>query len=139
MPHEKVNRKIAFVAPHIYLEESFTLKEMVNFHFRFQKMNIASEHLFIEALNLVEHQDKLISKFSSGMMQRLKLGLAIYSQIQILLLDEPTSYLDEKNIQWYKNTLLNNQGDKLLIIASNQKQDYDFLNATEVHLPDFKK
>ncbi|MCO5247771.1 MAG: ATP-binding cassette domain-containing protein [Chitinophagales bacterium] len=139
IPIEKVNREIAFVAPHVHLVEDFTLKEMVGFHFKFQKMNLKSESLFIEKLNFIGHENKLISKFSSGMMQRLKLGLALYSRVQVILLDEPTSYLDEKNIQWYKETLCNNFENKLLIIATNQKEDFDFLNAEEVHIPDFKK
>ncbi|HUH72787.1 MAG TPA: ABC transporter ATP-binding protein [Chitinophagales bacterium] len=133
----EIAKEVAYVAPYIQLIEDFTLQEIVEFHFQFKKMYVTQDEL-MEIMDLKVHQNKSIRHFSSGMMQRLKLSLAILSQTQILLLDEPTSYLDEKAILWYKNLLQDYIFDRLVILGSNQKHEYTFVEGGEIHLPDFK-
>lgn len=133
----EIAHEVSFAAPYVHLIEDFTLKEMIDFHFKFKEMKVASKDEFMDILGLQAHTDKIISKFSSGMMQRLKLSLAILSETSILLLDEPTSYLDENAIQWYKNLLAQYQHDRLLIIGSNQKHEYASVNGI-LNVPDFK-
>jgi ABC-type multidrug transport system ATPase subunit len=60
------------------------------------------------------------------MKQRLKLGLAFYTDTPLLLLDEPTSNLDAQNIAWYKDEISKQLGKRLLIVASNQPEEYEF-------------
>ena len=72
--------------------------------------------------------DKQIGNFSSGMKQRLKLGLAIFSNASVTILDEPTSNMDEKGLAWYMEQVSEILGSRLLIIASNQKNEYKFVN-----------
>ena len=81
---------------------------------------------FIDLLNLTTHRNKQIKYFSSGMKQRLKLGLAFHSEAEILLLDEPTSNLDKQGVNWYLQQIEKHTADKLLIICSNQPQEYEF-------------
>ena len=52
----------------------------------------------IELVGLKAAADKQIRYFSSGMKQRLKLALAIFSDTPILLLDEPCSDLERTTI-----------------------------------------
>ncbi|MCO5229739.1 MAG: ABC transporter ATP-binding protein [Chitinophagales bacterium] len=133
----EIAQHLSYAAPYISLIEEFTLKEILDFHFQFKKMCVSRED-FLEILGLRAHLDKSISHFSSGMMQRLKLSLAILSQSQILLLDEPTSYLDENAIRWYKQLLSENIDGRLVILGSNQLQEYTFVTGGILHLPDFK-
>jgi ABC-type multidrug transport system ATPase subunit len=56
------------------------------------------------------------------MKQKVKLSLAMASERPILLLDEPTSNLDEKAKYWFKEKLKDHQG-KLIIIASNEQEE----------------
>lgn len=128
---------VTYAAPYIHLIDDFTLQEMLEFHFRFKEMLVSKEK-FMEILALEAHKDKTISNFSSGMMQRLKLSLAILTKSDILLLDEPTSYLDEHATQWYRNLLAENLDDRLVIIGSNQKHEYSFITGGVLHVPDFK-
>jgi len=130
--------EIAFTAPYIHLIEDFTLQEMLEFHFKFKKMRVQSIDELMNIIGLEEHRDKYLSNFSSGMMQRLKLSLAVLSDTQALLLDEPTAYLDENAIQWYKDLLLNHMKGRLLIIGSNQTHEYSFIESSILHVPDFK-
>jgi len=42
----------------------------------------------------------------------------------VLFLDEPTSNLDQKSIDWYWKNLTHLIGKNLIIIASNQEMEY---------------
>lgn len=133
----QIAENVAYAAPYIHLIDDFTLQEMLEFHFRFKKMAVSQDE-FMTILGLTAHKNKPVSKFSSGMMQRLKLSLAILTKSDILLLDEPTSYLDEHAIQWYRNLLSENIQDRLIIIGSNQRHEYAFVTGGVLHVPDFK-
>jgi ABC-type multidrug transport system ATPase subunit len=73
---------------------------------------------------LEEAKDKFISNFSSGMKQRLKLALAFYTDTPALFLDEPGTNLDSQAFAWYQNNLKNSIGQRLIVIASNQPDEY---------------
>jgi len=116
---------IAWAAPYTELIEEFTLLEQLKFHQAFKSFDIEVEEI-IEKLDFSNTKSKTIRFFSSGMKQKLKLALAIYSDAKIVFLDEPTSNLDKQNSEWYLqeiNTILNK---KVLIIASNQESEYHF-------------
>lgn len=57
----------------------------------------------IEAMGLVEHADRSIGELSGGQLQRALLGRAIISDPDVLVLDEPLSYIDKRfESQLYK-------------------------------------
>lgn len=120
-----VYKYISIAAPYISLLEEYTLMEMLKFHFSFSKIieNQTIDSL-IAFVYLENSKQKQIRNFSSGMKQRLKLGLAIFTEKPILLLDEPTVNLDAVGIQWYLEKLLPICQQKLSIICSNQTQEY---------------
>ncbi|KOY84874.1 ABC transporter ATP-binding protein [bacterium 336/3] len=122
---ENFYRYIAWVSPYLELIEEMTLIEIVQFHQQFQNLEKNTE-MFIKALRLEKATHKYIKNFSSGMKQRVKLGLAMYSETPVLFLDEPTSNLDEENINWYKQEISKQLSKKLIIVASNQVEEYDF-------------
>lgn len=119
---------LAWASPYLELIEEMTLTEHINFHFTMKPRMplIASTKQLIEILRLEKSAHKLIKNFSSGMKQRLKLGLAFYTNTPLLMLDEPTSNLDAQNIAWYKEEVHKQMGKRLLLIASNQPEEYDF-------------
>ena len=121
---DDIYKQVSFAAPYIDLIEEFTLQEAIEFHQKFKsfRSNITTVE-FLEILQLQHAASKEIRFFSSGMKQRLKLGLAICSDTTILLLDEPTSNLDEKSIDWYQQLLNRFAGNRLILIASNEKRD----------------
>jgi len=126
------------ITPYLEIMEEFTLKEFLSFHFKFKQLKAGySLNDFIERVYLEKDVDKLISNFSSGMKQRLKLGLAFFSESPIAFLDEPTSNLDERGVNWYLENVKAILGHKLVLISSNQKYEYDFCTEL-VHIPDFK-
>lgn len=125
--------------PYLELIEEFTLKEFLNFHFKFKKLKVGlTFNDFVELVYLPNHKEKQIKHFSSGMKQRLKLGLCFFSQSEVCLLDEPTTNLDEAGIEWYRKSVQNILDDKLVLISSNQKHEFDFCT-DNLHIPDFKR
>lgn len=131
-------RFVSIAAPYLELIEDFSLAELLRFHFSFKRVsaNRPLEEL-AERMYLYQAWNKPIKHFSSGMKQRLRLGLAFYTDTPILLLDEPTSNLDEQGQQWYKQEILSVLPAKLVLIASNQPTEYHFCS-NRLNLTDWK-
>ncbi len=139
VPAEEIYKQISIATPYMDLIEEFTLPEMIQFHFRFKESrNKMSTGELIQAFELTHAQNKLISNFSSGMKQRLKLGLAFYSNTETVFLDEPTTNLDKKSIEWYQQQRDALPGDVMLIIASNQEHEYPS-NSEKIDILRYKK
>ncbi|WP_323757396.1 ABC transporter ATP-binding protein [Roseivirga sp.] len=135
---EDFYKHLDIVTPYLELIEEFTLDEFLKFHFQFKQLSEGvSIDDFIQHVYLEKDRDKQLQNFSSGMKQRLKLGLAFYSQSPICFLDEPTSNLDAQGIAWYLTHVKKALDKKLVIISSNQKYEYDFCDKV-VSIPDFK-
>ena len=126
IPSDDFYKYLSIATPYQELIEEFTLEEMVNFHLKFRKFNSITPTEFYEKVLLNTSIKKEIRYFSSGMKQRVKLGLAMYSDSPVLLLDEPTSNLDNQGTEWYLNEIQNHLQDRIVIICSNQKYEYDF-------------
>ncbi len=125
IPIEEVFNSIAIATPYMELIEEFTLSEMLAFHFKFKKVrhgNSVSD--LFDLLELSHAKNKPLYQFSSGMKQRLKLGLAFYSDVNCIFLDEPTTNLDNTSTQWYFNNLMALPQEILVIIASNNEHEY---------------
>lgn len=130
---------ISLSAPYIDVIEEFTLLEMIDAHFSLKKAipNIEKNRL-PELFELEQHRNKRISAFSSGMKQRLKLGLAICSDVPILLLDEPLSNLDAKASAWYQSMIENYANQKSVIVCSNAfEAEYAFCSK-QILIEDYK-
>lgn len=137
-PVEEIYKSISLAAPYLELVETFTLKEIISFHFKFK--NFASgldAQKLISILGLEKSANKEIKYFSSGMKQRTKLALACCSDSPILFLDEPTSNLDVQGINWYRELIEKFTKNRLTIIGSNQIQEYEFCNET-IQISDYK-
>ncbi len=109
------------------LIEEFSLSEAIHFHLQFKPLaNGLSSAKLIEILGLQKSSSKQIRFFSSGMKQRLRLALAICSESDILLLDEPGSNLDAQGMDWYHSLIAEFGSSRLIIVASNIAADYSF-------------
>lgn len=121
-----IYKHLTITAPYLDLPEELTLKELLSFHFRLKPLRGNSS--FDELVNkagLSKAINKQIRHFSSGMKQRIKLLLVLYTDVPLIFLDEPTSNLDQEGIDWYKNELEKLPKDRLVIIFSNQAYEYE--------------
>ena len=135
---EKVYASISIAAPYLELVEEMTLAEFLQFHSGLKSWlpGIDSKKI-ISILNLEEAAQKQVRYFSSGMKQRVKLAQAIFSDVPVVLLDEPCTNLDEDGIDLYRDLVNNYCADRLLIVSSNDVQEYDFCDE-RIDIRDYK-
>jgi len=120
-------RQVAIAAPYLELIEELTLSEMLTFHRQFKPFKAdLSNNEAADRMRLSHAMDKEIKFFSSGMKQRVKLGLAFFSDVPLIILDEPTSNLDQQGAAWYHEQVQMLQAHQLLLIGSNDPAEYDF-------------
>ncbi len=126
---EKIFKKISFAAPYLDLVEEMTLNEFLNFHKKMKGLlpSIDTKQI-IFLLHLEKSTHKQLRYFSSGMKQRVKLAQAIFSDVPVVLLDEPATNLDEDGILLYHSLIRNYYNNRLIIISSNDKKEYEFCN-----------
>ena len=127
----------SFCAPYTDLPEEFTLTEVLQWYFAFKPLlKLTNTKELIEIGKFERDLNKPISQFSSGMKQRLKLLLALYTDSPLMLLDEPTANLDETNTEWYLQTIRHVINLKTIIIASNNAHEYSFCTK-KIQLADY--
>ena len=116
-------------APYLELIEDLTLAESFKYHFGLKRP--LDEHSSLDIINelgLNSKKDIQLKYYSSGMKQRVKLALALFSDVPVVFLDEPTTNLDDKTKDWYLKTLEKVMKDRLFIIASNDDFDISLCN-----------
>ena len=106
----------------------FGLMETLEFHARFCPFpKDYDQNDWLQKAGLTAHKDKRLSTFSSGMLQRVRLLMAIANKRPIVLLDEPLSNLDSDGVQFYKELIHAFALSKTIIVGSNYQEDeYDF-------------
>ncbi|MBX2970194.1 MAG: ABC transporter ATP-binding protein [Cyclobacteriaceae bacterium] len=135
---ESMYKQVSIATPYMELIDEFTLYEQVVFHFKSRPvLNHHSPQEIIEIMYLEQAKNKYISNFSSGMKQRLKLGLAFLTDTPALFLDEPGTNLDRQAFDWFAQQMQKNCTNRLVCIASNQPEEYPN-DAEIINLSDYK-
>lgn len=139
IPQETVYKQVSMCAPYLGIYEQFSLNELIHFHFKFKNtVNGVDKSAVPEMLNLSKHAEKQIEKFSSGMKQRVKLGLAVLSASPLLLLDEPFSNMDEANQNMMSDLIREHGANRLTIICTNHQSNELKLCNRQINIEDYK-
>ncbi|HNW98190.1 MAG TPA: ATP-binding cassette domain-containing protein [Bacteroidales bacterium] len=136
---EDVFQHICICSSYIEFIEEYSLLENIRFHFSFKKpLDNFSESDIVKIIGIKNSENKIYHDFSSGMKQRVKLALAILSDVSFVLLDEPCTNLDAEGILWYQQMIEKYSGNKIIIVGSNeQKHEYSFCKS-KLNLADYK-
>lgn len=120
---EQLYKKVSLCAPYLDLIEELNLEELLLF---VEKFKAFQEGYSVERImNMFPFKkDKWIKDYSSGMKQRVKLAIALFSDAELCLLDEPSTNLDEEGMSWLQEQLERIPSKKTLIIASNLEREY---------------
>jgi putative ABC transport system ATP-binding protein len=117
-------KKIGLIFQQFYLIPNYTALE--NVMFPMQINNIGNEKkkagAILSDIGLAERKNNLPSELSGGEQQRVAIARAISFKPEIILADEPTGNLDEKNTELVSNLLLNYSKKKkigLIIVTHN--------------------
>ncbi len=125
---EQLHNYIGFVSPYLVLYEEFSTYENLNLFAEIRGVKFDKERVdyLLNKFLLFKRKDDLLKTYSSGMKQRVKFIFALMHSPNLLILDEPTSNLDDEG----KNSvyeLVKEEGEKnIVLIASNEKHDLEF-------------
>ncbi len=136
---EKLHDYIGFVAPYLFLYDEFTADENL-FHFsniRGIKYDKERAHFLFSKLNLFDRKDDIVRGYSSGMKQRLKFIFALLHKPRCIILDEPTSNLDNDGKDRVYELIREEAKSNLVIIASNEESDLKLCKET-INIENYK-
>ena len=131
VPYESMYQHISWAGPHTALYPDLTLTEHLSLHFSFKKSLLPIPDI-IEKLHLSQDAHKKLRFYSSGMLQRAKIGIALFSESDILILDEPTANMDEANAAYMLQLIAEHKGDRIYLLASNLEREYIGMNQLKV-------
>lgn len=116
---------IKMVSPEMALYEMLTGYENLKLFSKLAgiRLSRAEADELLETVGLSGRGSDLVAGYSSGMKQRLKYAVALLGDPEILLLDEPTSNLDEGGKKIVAEIMAKQRAEKILIIATNETED----------------
>jgi ABC-type multidrug transport system ATPase subunit len=129
VPSDQAFRHLSLAAPYLEVIEEMTLTEFLHFHAAFKPLGCTVKEA-IARIGLETAAQKQIRFYSSGMKQRVRLAQAFFSDTPVVLLDEPCTNLDVDGIGLYRQLIREHTPGRLLIISSNDVQEYDFCEET---------
>lgn len=136
---EQLHNHIGFVSPYLMLYDEFTAQENLE-HFSRIRGTVYDKKRGEELLarfDIFNRRNDYVKTYSSGMKQRLKFVFAFLHNPELLILDEPTSNLDNSGKEAVYNIVKDETAGKVIIIASNE--DADLSKCGEViYLENFK-
>ena len=138
---DDIYKHLSFCAPYLELIEDYTIIEMIKFHGQFKKyLNDFTNKNIIDLTEFDEAtRNRKIKDYSTGMKQRVKLILAVMSDVPLIVLDEPCTNLDNKSILWFHQLIKIYLNNRLLLISSNNKEEELNLCNLQIMMEDYKK
>ena len=135
---EELYRHVSICAPYLDVIEEMTVVEFFDFHHGFKPFlpGITAEEI-IGIIGLQKAVNKQIRYYSSGMKQRVKLAQALFSDVPLILLDEPCTNLDKAGFDLYYQLINEYCKDRLVIVSSNDEMEYRFCKE-KINIMDWK-
>jgi heme exporter protein A len=124
--HDRFFRYLGYVSPYINMYEEFTGIENLKIQAKIRaegKFDNDYATALMRRLNIVDRKNDDVRTYSSGMKQRLKYAAALLHRPQILIVDEPTSNLDEEGSRTVRTILEEQRTGGMVIIATNEPNE----------------
>jgi ABC-type multidrug transport system ATPase subunit len=136
---ENIYNYISICAPYLEVVEEMTLIEFLHFHSGFKPfLSTITTEKIISILGLENTVNKQIRNYSSGMKQRVRLAQSVFSDVPVVLLDEPCTNLDAAGIQLYQQLINDHCQNRTVIVSSNDEMEYGFCKE-RININDYKK
>ena len=125
-----VRDMIGYMPEHDCLIESFTAIDFVSYMGQISGMKkrdaMPRSHEMLDFVGIGEERYRLISSYSTGMKQRVKLAQSIVHDPQILFLDEPTNGMDPQGREEMLNLIKKiSDSDKSILVSSHILHDME--------------
>jgi ABC-2 type transport system ATP-binding protein len=114
----EILEQMNFTSPYVAFPWRLTVLENLKVFARIYNLKKPRERIdeLLERFGITKLSDKAVARLSSGENTRVGLCKAFMNDPQLLLLDEPTAYLDPEVSWQVKNTLLDAQREKGMTI-----------------------
>lgn len=126
---------IGLVGPYLQLYNQLTAWENFEFFSKVRGLKADKQHFrqLMARVGLKGRELDELQTYSSGMLQRAKYVMALIHQPPVLLLDEPTSNLDEEGAQVVYEIMREQKERGILILATNEPGEIKF-GDTEIRI-----
>ena len=122
-----IHQKISYIYQNCNLFDNLTVIDNINLIGKIKKNN--PDNVLIDdtlaRLGIKELKNEKISDLSGGERQRVSIGIALIFKANVIIADEPTSSLDENNINGIMKILKELSKEILVIISTHNKQVVD--------------
>lgn len=124
--------QIGLVSPDLELYGELTALENLEFFagVRGLHFNLGKAREMLEFVGLQGRGNDYVSTYSSGMKQRMKYAYALLHHPHILVLDEPTSNLDEKGVELADTVIRRQRESGIVIMATNEPREVSYADQT---------
>ena len=92
---------LSYLPQKVNFSENLTGREVINFYARLRKLSPDFTKRALTISNLNGFGNRPVGQYSSGMLQRLLIAVALMPDTQVLVLDEPTASLDADAVQHF--------------------------------------
>lgn len=126
---KEIAENIAVVFSKSVIPQNYTVEDLISlgkyiyypFYFELRKEDIEEVSEIIRELDLDQYKNTLLHNLSDGNLQKAFIGRALTQNSPIIILDEPTTHLDEKNKIIILKTLrkLAKEQNKLILFSSH--------------------
>lgn len=126
---KEIAENIAVVFSKSNVPQHYTVEDLISlgkyiyypFYFELKKEDRAEVSHIIEELDLGQYRHTLLKNLSDGNLQKAFIGRAITQNSPVIILDEPTTHLDEKNKLIILKTLrrLAKEQNKIILFSSH--------------------
>ena len=129
LSQKEIAEQIAVVFSKSQVPTNYTLTDLVAFgkyihypyYFNLNNSDLQEVKEIIESLNLTQYKDFPLQKLSDGNLQKAFIGRALAQNSPMIILDEPTTHLDEENkiiiLKLLRNLAKNH--NKLILFSSH--------------------
>ena len=127
LSREELRHRISFVSPYLSLYDQLSAEENLQFFTAVRGGNITGKEIdsLLLRVGLDGRGMDLVSDYSTGMKQRLKYAVALSNKPDFLLIDEPSSGLDDSGKAMMTALIEEYRSGSIIIIATNEKEEYN--------------
>lgn len=120
---DKHYRNLAYISQNAvasYRNFPTSVEEAIKIHLAYLKKKTNPKEL-MDKLGLWDHRKKSLSELSGGQIQRFAISLALIKDASLILLDEPTTGIDEDFArEFFENLLILKKEGKTILIITHQ-------------------
>lgn len=121
----EAKKKLGYLPENNPLYEEMYVREYLSFHAKVHGINpVEIEHI-IQLTGLLPEAHQKIEALSKGYRQRVGLAAALLHQPEVLILDEPTTGLDPKQLVEIRKLIKNLAGERTILLSTHIMQEVE--------------